>query len=80
MRMSFDREGLMSPRPVLASLAAFISAGVRPQSPLARAIVIVLAAKLIAVVAMTVYFQFANQHVAADAAAISRLLGPTSLP
>ena len=78
--MSFDREGLMSPRPLLASLAAFVAAGLRPSSPLARAIVVVLTAKLIAVVAMIVYFQFADQHVVVDAAAVSRLLGPASLP
>ena len=78
--MSFDREGLMSPRPLLTSLAAFIGAGLRPQSPLARAIVIVLAAKLIAVTTMVVFLFFANQYVVADAAAVSRLLGPSSLP
>jgi len=70
-----DRDGLMSPRPVLASLAAFVGAGLRPASPLARAIVIVLAAKLIAVVIMLVYF--ATQNVAVDAAAIGHLLGPS---
>ena len=70
----------MSPRPLLASLLAFIGAGLRPPTALARAIVIVLAAKLIAVAAMGVYFLFANQHVVADAAAIGRLLGPASLP
>jgi hypothetical protein len=75
-----DRDGLMSPRPVLASLAAFVGAGLRPASPLARAIVIVLAAKLIAVVAMIVYFHFVDQHVVANAAAIGRLLGPSSPP
>ena len=75
-----DRDALMSPRPVLASLAAFVGAGLRPQTALARAIVIVLAAKLIAVVAMTVYFNFADQHVTANAASISRLLGPASRP
>ena len=70
----------MSPRPVLASLAAFVGAGLRPSTALARAIMIVLAAKLVAVLAMIVYFHFANQHVVADATAISRLLGPSSLP
>ena len=70
----------MSPRPLIASLAAFIGAALRPPTALARAIVIVLAAKLIAVAAMGVYFHFANQHVMADAAAIGRLLGPASLP
>jgi len=78
--MSFDRERLMSPRPLLASLAAFIDAGLRPQSPLARAIVVVLAAKLIAVTVMLVFLFFANQYVIADVAAVSRLLGPSSQP
>jgi hypothetical protein len=40
----------------------------------------VLAAKLIAVVAMAIFLFFANQHVVVDAAAISRVLGPSSLP
>jgi len=68
----------MSPRPVLASLVAFIGAGLRPSTALARAITVVLAAKLIAVVAIFLFF--ANQHVVVDAAAISRVLGPSSLP
>ena len=75
-----DRDPLMSARHVLASLAAFIGAGLRPPTALARAIVVVLAAKLIVVAAMIVYFHFANQHVVADAAAISRLLSPSALP
>ena len=68
----------MSPRPVLASLAAFIGAGLRPQSPLARAIVVVLAIKLVAVVTMMIAQSFVLPHTAADAAAISHLLGPSS--
>ena len=70
----------MAPRPVLASLAAFIGAGWRPASPLARAIVIVLAAKLIAVAAMTVFLFVADQNAVVDAATVGRLLGPTSPP
>ena len=70
----------MSPRPVLASLVAFIGAGLRPSTALARAITVVLAAKLIAVVAMAIFLFYANQHVVVDAAAISRVLGPSSLP
>jgi amino acid transporter len=70
----------MSSRPVLASLAAFISAGLRPATPLARAIVIVLAAKFIAVVAMTVFLFVADQNAVVDAATVGRLLGPASLP
>ncbi|MGA2566466.1 MAG: hypothetical protein ABSF41_06525 [Pseudolabrys sp.] len=69
----------MSPGPVLASLAAFVSAGLRPRSVLARAVVIVLAAKLIAVASMMIYQHFDKQNVV-DAAAISRVLGPSSRP
>jgi hypothetical protein len=68
----------MATRPVLASLAAFIGAGLRPSSALARAIVIVLAAKLVAVLAMSVFF--ATQNIAVDAATVARLLSPSSLP
>ncbi len=78
--MHADRDEFTSPRPLLATLAAFIRAGLRPQSPLARAIVIVLVAKLIAVVAMMAYQHFAEANVIVDAAAIGRLLGPSSAP
>lgn len=70
----------MMQRPLLASFAAFIGAARRPPTPLARAIVAVLTAKLVAVAAMIVYFHFVNQHVVADAAAVGRLLGPSALP
>lgn len=56
--MSTNRDGLTSPRPVLASLVAFIGAGLRPSTALARAITVVLAAKLIAVVAMAIFLFF----------------------
>ncbi len=69
----------MSPGPVLASLAAFVRAGLRPRSMLARAVVFVLAAKLIAVAGMMAYQHFADQKVV-DAAAVGRLLGPSSRP
>ena len=70
----------MPQRPLIASLLAFLDAALRPPNALARAIVVVLAAKFIAVMAMVVYFHFANQHVVADAATIDRLLSPVSLP
>jgi hypothetical protein len=69
----------MSPGPVLASLAAFVRAGLRPRSVLARAIVFVLVAKLIAVGGMMIFQHFANPNVT-DAAAVSRVLGPPSRP
>ena len=78
--MDAERDRLTPARPVLASLAAFVSAGFRPRGLLARAIVVVLAAKLIAVAAMMAFSHFADQTAAVDAAAVSRLLGPTSRP
>jgi hypothetical protein len=66
----------MLPRPLLASLAAFIDAGLRPTTPLARAIVIVLAAKLVVIAAMTIFLLSGHQNEAVDAAAMGRLLGP----
>ena len=70
----------MPQRPLIASLLAFLGAALRPPSALARAIVIVLAVKLVAVATMAVYFHYAKQHVAANAAVVDRLLGPASLP
>ena len=69
----------MSPGPVLASLTEFVRAGLRPRSVLARAVVFVLAAKLVAVAGMMIFQHFANPSVT-DAAAISRVLGPSSRP
>lgn len=69
----------MSPGPVLASLTAFVLAGLRPRSMLARAIVFVLAAKLIAVAGMMIFQHFANPNIT-DAAVVSRVLGPSSRP
>ncbi len=69
----------MSPGPVRASLAAFVRAGLRPRGMLARAIVFVLAVKLIAVAGMMIFQHFANPNVT-DAAVIDRVLGPPSRP
>ena len=76
VEVNADQEERVLQRPVIASLAAFIGAGLRPTTPLARAIVVVLAAKLIAVAAMMVFQHFGGLKTAVDAAAISRLLGP----
>ena len=65
---------------MFSSLRAFMGAARRPPTALARAIVTVLAIKLVAVAGMFVFFHFAKQNVTADAAAISRLIGPASLP
>ncbi len=75
----FERSASSSRRPVLSSLAAFLGAAVRPPTVLARAIVTVLSIKLLAIVAMLVFFHFSNQQLAADATAIGRLIGPVSI-
>jgi hypothetical protein len=70
----------MSLRPLLASLAAFVGAGLRPTTALARAIMLVLTAKLVAVVAMTIFQHVGHQNIAVGAATISHLLGPSLAP
>ncbi len=74
--MKPERDRVMSSHPMLSSLAAFASAAVRPRTPLARAIVTVLAVKLVAVLAMLVFFSTQNAPV--DAAVVDRLLGPSA--
>ena len=78
--MHADNKPIKSSRPVLASLAAFLRAGLRPQSALARAIVAVLVIKLIAVLGMTAYPHSADRRAAADAAGVALRLGPSSTP
>lgn len=78
--MSAERDRLVSPRPVLSSLAAFVGAAFRPRGMLARAIVIVLAIKLIAVAGMAMFAHFSDQSATIDAAAVDRLLGPSARP
>jgi hypothetical protein len=78
--LNSERQRRGSERPVLASLAAFLREGLQPSSMLARAIVCVLALKLVAVTGMMVFQHFADRGASVDTAAVSRLLGPSSLP
>jgi hypothetical protein len=65
-------------RAIFCSLAAFLSAGINPQTPLARAIVFVLMLKLIGILGMK-FFMFPNSaQPAADAVAVARVLGPAT--
>jgi len=62
-----------------SSFAAFLHAGIRPQGPLARAIVAVLVIKFVAVAGMMVFQSYADRSAVADAAGVvQRLLGPSS--
>jgi hypothetical protein len=63
---------------ILSSLAAFLAAGARPPTPLAKAIVLVLVVKLMAIAAIGVFLSSTGRMVV-DSITVSRLIGP-SLP
>ena len=65
-------------RAIFSSLMAFVSAGIRPATPLAKAIMLVLALKLIGIVSIKLFMFPDNAQPAADAAAIARLVGPSA--
>lgn len=64
---------------VLSSLAAFLAAGARPPTPLAKAIVLVLVVKLMAIAAIGVFLFSSPGRMGVDSITVSRLIGP-SLP
>ena len=64
---------------VLSSLAAFLAAGARPPTPLAKAIVLVLVLKLMAIAAIGVFLSSGTGRMVVDSITVSRLIGP-SLP
>jgi hypothetical protein len=67
-------------RAIFASLAAFISAGIRPRTPLARAIVFVLILKLIGIAGIKTFMFPDSARPVVDGAAMARAIGlPTSL-
>ena len=78
--MNDGKRFFSSTRPLLASLAAFAHAGLRPKTVLARAIVAVLAIKLVAVAAMMFYQHHENRSSVADKAGVAYRLGPSSAP
>ena len=62
--------------PILSSLADFARAGLRPRTPLARAIVFVLCLKLVVILSMQVLLQYGGARPVVDESAVSRLIGP----
>ncbi len=66
-------------RAILASLAAFLAACVKPRTPLAKAIVIALAIKFVVIVTMKVALFPGSAQPVVDAAAMVRLIG-ASMP
>jgi hypothetical protein len=62
---------------VLSSLAAFLAAGARPPTPLAKAIVLVLVVKLMALAAIGVFLCSSSGRMVVDSTRVSRLIGPS---
>ena len=67
-------------RRVLSSLTAFLLAGVRPQTPLARAIVLVLLVKLIGIAAIKTFMFPDSANPAVDATAMVARVIDVSAP
>jgi hypothetical protein len=65
---------------ILSSLGDFVAAAVRPQTPLARAIVTVLVIKLIAIAGIGTFMLAGRGQAPLGAEAIARLLGPSVSP
>jgi hypothetical protein len=62
-------------RPILSSLTAFLTAGARPRTPFAKAIVLVLIIKLAGIVGMKAFMFPDTSEPVADAATVARVLG-----
>jgi hypothetical protein len=65
---------------VLSSIVAFLAAGVRPPTPFAKAIRLVLVIKLVAIAAIGVVMVASAGGPAVDAGAVARLIGPLGSP
>ena len=63
---------------IFSSLAAFVAAGVRPQTALARAIVLVLILKLVGIVAIKIVMFPDSARPTIDAATVERVFGPSA--
>jgi hypothetical protein len=67
----------LSMNAVLSSLAAFLAAGARPPTPLAKAIVLVLVVKLMAIAGAGLFLFSSSGRLVVDSDAVSRLVGPS---
>jgi len=64
-----------SSHPILSSLREFLLAGLRPKTPLARAIVLALCLKLAVIVSMRVFLFSGPSRPVVDERTIDRLIG-----
>ena len=65
---------------ILSSLSAFLAAGVRPPTPLAKAIVLVLVIKLIGIAGIKVLLFPDSATPSVDATTIEHVIGPSTTP
>jgi hypothetical protein len=65
---------------IFSSLAAFLAAGAKPPTALARAIVLVLILKLIGIAGIKFFMFPDSARPVVDPAVMSRALGPFELP
>ena len=63
---------------IVSSLGDFIRAGLRPRTPLARAIVALLAFKLVIIVVLKVFVFSGDAQPRIDDKAVARLIGPVA--
>jgi hypothetical protein len=63
---------------ILSTLGAFLTAGVRPPTPLAKAIMVVLVIKLVAIAGIGVFLGSDGRRPVVDPIAVSRLIGPST--
>lgn len=64
---------------LVMSFTAFLKAGVRPRTPLARAIVVALVIKLCVIVTMRIFLFGADQRPQVDETSLQRLFAPQAL-
>ena len=64
---------------LVSSFSAFVKAGVRPRTPLAKAIVVALTIKLCVVVSMRIFLFGLDQRPVVTEASIERLFAPSSV-
>ena len=67
-------------RAILSSLTAFLAAGLRPRTPLAKAIVFVLVIKLIGIAGIKLFMFPDDAQPVVDANAMARVLGVVNPP
>jgi hypothetical protein len=63
---------------ILSSLADFLVAAVRPRTPLAKSIVLVLVIKLIAIMGIGAFLLASGSRVAVDSIAMFRIIGTSA--